>query len=478
MSGFGRRAFLRGAGGAALALPLLEVTHGRAFAQGMPTLRFLTFFEHGGTLSNMGTRSFHDGSAKHHGLDYWRPASPDEALELGPIMASLEPWKAKLNVLQGVDNRAAMAQDQYGRGGHRLSNVTALTAATVDEPEEDRYVALGASIDQVIAERLAATQPVRFQNLHLRVNGHNYGTPYFRAARESVSGESDPRAAFRMIFEGVQTPSGPDPEVVRARQKRRSVLDALLDSYRDFTGKVGASDKHKIDAHLDHLRALELELEDLPPTPACVVPEEPPSGGSADVVGPLHIQLMIAAIRCGLTNVANLQIADILTPWTATGTPMNQPRGHSLGHQAREVGPTGADASKHDGWVAEMTDNRVWRMSLMRQLVEGLDDPEFLEGDNTILDNSLVLYTSEFSNASQHVARNQPLLLAGGVGGRLQTGRNLEYNSERVANPNTNAYETTASTHNVYTSILRLFGGDDAHFGNGDAIEQGPIARL
>lgn len=49
----GRRAFLRGASGAVLALPLLEYTHGRAFAGARPLQRFLTVFEHGGTVSNM-----------------------------------------------------------------------------------------------------------------------------------------------------------------------------------------------------------------------------------------------------------------------------------------------------------------------------------------------------------------------------------------------------------------------------------------
>ncbi len=473
----GRRAFLRGACGAALALPLLELTHGKAFAQQSATLRFLTFFEHGGTLSNMGTRSFYDGTSKHHGLDHWRPSSPSEALELGPLMASLEPFKAKLNVVQGIDNRAAMAQDQYGRGGHRLSNVTSLTCATTTSPEPDRPTSLGPSIDQVVADRLNAMQPARFTNLHLRVNGHNYGTPYFRAAREAVSGEANPRAAFDSIFAGVTT-SGPDPEQVRLQSRRQSVLDGLLGGYTAFKAKVGASDRHRIDAHFEHLRALERELEAVDLTPSCVVPDRPESTTSAEVVGPLQVQLIVAAIRCGLTNVANLQIADILTPWTTAGTPMNQPRGHSLGHQAREVGPTGADAAKHDGWVAEMSDNRKWRMGLMKQLVEALDDPDFMEGDRTILDNSLVLYTSEFSNASQHVARNLPILLAGSAGGQLSTGRNLEYNTVRAADPSSNGYDSTASTHNLYTSILHLFGGDDDHFGNDDAPSRGPLAGL
>ena len=59
----GRRAFLRGMGGIAVSLPLLELTHGHAFAAGGDACkRFLTVFSHGGTISNMSSGGKHDGS--------------------------------------------------------------------------------------------------------------------------------------------------------------------------------------------------------------------------------------------------------------------------------------------------------------------------------------------------------------------------------------------------------------------------------
>ena len=61
----GRRAFLRGLGGTALALPLLEYTHGDAWAaDGDATLRFLTVFSHGGTITDQSHSSLHDGTGK------------------------------------------------------------------------------------------------------------------------------------------------------------------------------------------------------------------------------------------------------------------------------------------------------------------------------------------------------------------------------------------------------------------------------
>jgi hypothetical protein len=113
----------------------------------------------------------------------------------------------------------------------------------------------------------------------------------------------------------------------------------------------------------------------------------------------------------------------------------------------------------------------------MAQLLEGLDDPNFLEGDGTLLDNSLVLYTSEFRNGSIHTAWNMPVLLAGSAGGALSTGRFIDYNQHGAAE-GTLQYETSESTHNLFTSILQALGQDDQHFGNGDASHQGPLPGL
>jgi hypothetical protein len=475
----GRRAFLRLTGGAVLALPLLEFTHGKAWSQDAGPKRFLTVFSHGGTVVNQSHSSLHDGNGKYLSDNYWKPADPGEDLVLGPIMEQLEPWKQKLLVLQGVDNGAGGVQAQYGSGGHGISNVTALTCADAenawDEPDS-----LGASIDHVLAERLADTQPVKFKRIHLTVGGHQYGSPYYAGAKQRVSGEKSPLAAFNTIFEGVSADPEPDPAFVHRQMLRRSVVDGVLEGYQSFRGIVSKRDEHMIEAHIEHLLQLEKELNASP------VLCEPPEGITADddatgdVIGPLHVKIMIAAIRCGLTNVANLEIADIITPWTPTGTPIDSAFdiGHSLGHYAREVGPQGESSQLAQDWLAEMLDNRRWRMSLFKQLIEGLDDPNFLEGSSTLLDSSLVLWTSEFSEPASHVSAGIPLLMAGSAGGYFRTGRHLNYNIPAQSNPNTFDYETNESTHNVFTSIMHAFGYEDAHFGNNDAKHQGPISGL
>lgn len=475
-----RRSFLRLAGGALLGLPLLELTHGKAWSAGGTARRFITVFEHGGTVTTQSHSGFHDGTAEYLGVDYWKPASPGPTLQLGPIMQDLEAVRSKLLLLRGVDNMAASQQAMYGSGGHGISNVTALTAADTDLPaDEGASESQGPSIDHVLAERLAATYPTKFKRIHLTVDGHQYGSPYYAGPNQRVYGEASPVAAFNTIFEGV-SPDQPDPAYVHLQQRRKMVLNGVTEGYSQFRGVVSQSDLAKIDAHLDHLSDLSKELDAAPVVcqpPTGITADE---GASKDLIGTLHAKIILAALRCGLTNVANLEIADILTPWTPGGLQVDSAFGigHSLGHYARDVGPTGAYPDLATPWLAEMLDNRRWRMSLFKLIAEGLDDPAFMEGGNTMLDNSLMLWTSEFSEPASHVSAGALLLLAGSAGNTFKTGRHIDYNTFAAQDPNTLSYATNESTHNLFTSILQAFGGSDAHFGSAHAKHQGPLPNL
>ena len=49
------------------------------------------------------------------------------------------------------------------------------------------------------------------------------------------------------------------------------------------------------------------------------------------------------------------------------------------------------------------------------------------EGDGTVLDNSCLMFLSNLWNGSKHVSTQLPVVLAGGLGGTLETGRSLDY---------------------------------------------------
>ena len=473
----GRRAFLRGVGGALLALPLLELTHEKAWSQSVGLAQiFLSFFPHGGVICNQGANWINGGTGKESGANIWKPADPGEQLVLGTHHAPLQPWLNKLLVLQGLDNWATRQQAQYGTGGHRLNNALALTVSDAQNGPDDHPRAGGPSIDFVIADTLMQRNPTQFDRIHLYVPSHNYGSPYYSGANSRVSGERDPLVAFNTFFAGVTGDEGPSPEQLRQFATQTSILDGVLASFNDVKSVIGKRDQMTIDAHLEHLYELEAELQ--APTVQCTRPDDiVDADDDTQLIAELHVKIIIAALRCGLTNVANLEMGDVITTWTPTGHPMSGATlGHGLHKLQRSVGPQGADAQHYDTWLAEVTDNHLWRMEIFRQLVEALDDPNFAQGGNTMLDNAIMLYTSEFSEGANHCGSNMPVLLAGRAGGQWNTGRNLYY----ASTPQTGSSEwaTEWSTHNLYRSILEAFGAEDTSFGNNDAPHAGGLTNL
>ncbi len=52
------------------------------------------------------------------------------------------------------------------------------------------------------------------------------------------------------------------------------------------------------------------------------------------------------------------------------------------------------------------------------------------EGDNTLLDNSMIMFTSDLRDGNKHAPKNLPIVLAGKGGGKLKTGQNIVFEKE------------------------------------------------
>jgi hypothetical protein len=87
------------------------------------------------------------------------------------------------------------------------------------------------------------------------------------------------------------------------------------------------------------------------------------------------------------------------------------------------------------------------------------------EGERTVLDNSCLMFISNMWSGSRHDSTKVPLLLAGGLGGSLETGRVLDYSGKGDDN---------RKLCSLYLSLLDRMGASQKRFG--DAEE--PLAGL
>jgi hypothetical protein len=81
------------------------------------------------------------------------------------------------------------------------------------------------------------------------------------------------------------------------------------------------------------------------------------------------------------------------------------------------------------------------------------------EGDGTVLDNSCLLFTSSMWSGTKHDASKLPVVLAGGLGGALPTGRVLDY---------TNKGDDNRKLCSMYLSIMDRMGVKLDRFGDAD----------
>lgn len=479
-----RRLMLKGLGGLGVLLPALEFTHGKAWAQAAPkqAKRFIVFFEHGGTISNV-DREGNASSGQQSDtciVDAWAPTSDgvnDQTLagKLGDIHQPLVGYESDLLVLTGIHNLAVQEQSPYA-GDHGWANVTALTNAIATQTvngSDTEYSSTGPSIDAVIAGRMSQSNPVPFPSVNLMVSAHNYGSPFYAAGGQETASETDPRAAFSRLFANVSmNGSMPDPRILRAQALKKSVLDGTTSGLNLYKNKLSAADKITIDQHLTLIRGIELQLSQMPvPLVGCTQPTltGPFASANDDTVynaiiqnvGPAQVDIMVASFACGLINVGTLNIGDFYNDWMNDPYPAAYNIGHSLHHSANDTAPAASDAAHFNDWYKTILDNRQWRTSMFKRLLDGLK--ALPEGTGNLLDSSLVLWTSEFSYGGQHSSANLPIMLAGKAGGALRTGRHVHYG--HIDQP-TGKFVTNATLNNLFTTCLQSCGYSDNKFGD------------
>ena len=431
----GRRHFLRGAGGITVALPFLESLRPKAArAQGGNPQRYLQFMHVQGTL-----------------IDEWAPSGTVDNPILSPILSPLEPVKDSILVVSNVSNQAA---PDFGVNGHVNPGRTVFTCAN---NSGNNNLADGPSIDQIIADRMAAPTPNK--SLQFGIGGPNPGeyVALYAGNQDPVPLDGNPQQVFDNLFGDF----GNDPDLQptalqRLRARRESVLDTVLDQLDDTMIKASAADRQVLERHADKIRELEMQLGNTGNAGAgCTEPMIGLPGGydshNDDFDGDssrAFIDLMVMALACDLTRVGSLMYTNYHAPnfpWLGVNVPGAYGEWHGMVHDIDNIGD-----------LSDVRAVYTWYMEALAYLIEQLR--LMPDGDGTLLDHMLLYSTAEMSSPN-HSTNRMPIILAGGLDGAFQTGRHVDLDGTR--------------TGELYVSFLNWFGADDTVFGRPD-ICSGP----
>ncbi|MBN1237586.1 MAG: DUF1552 domain-containing protein [Gammaproteobacteria bacterium] len=382
-----RRTVLRGAG-AAIGLPFLEsmIPAGmrRASAAAAPPTRVgFIYIPHGAVM------------------DRFTPAATGRAFELPPVLAALEPYRERFNIVSGLKLAAAYVGESSAAENHARSSkcwLTCMPDGTGPSP---------ASVDQVAARHIG--QETALPSLELALESGAsiaYSTP-----QTPLPMEVNPRIVFERLFG-----DGATPEERAARERQlSSLLDAVTVEAAALKRSLPAADRQRMDRYLADIRELErrLALAADSQLPALDVPEKP-NGAPPDFEqhAALMFDLLVLAWTADLTRVATFLIARELSNRVFPQSGVNEGF-HNCSHHS-EV-PANIDR------LARL--NEYHTQTTIRYLLEKLATTP--DGDGSLLDHSLVLYGSGMSNSNQHDHDPLPMLLAGGASGRVRSGRHI-----------------------------------------------------
>jgi hypothetical protein len=191
------------------------------------------------------------------------------------------------------------------------------------------------------------------------------------------------------------------------------------------SSRIGADDRHRLDAHITHLHELESRLfmsaESAAAIAACGGDRAPERLAQLEENLPQvtrdHIDIIAAAFRCDLTRVVTLQ----LSPGTDTrrfmyfGDQKLSQDHHLLSHISD--GTADAELGRANAWYGERVAELMTRLDADKDAATG----------RSVLDDSLVYWGNEFGCNPWHACNSFPVLLGGGAAGALRTGRYLDY---------------------------------------------------
>jgi hypothetical protein len=216
------------------------------------------------------------------------------------------------------------------------------------------------------------------------------------------------------------------------------VLDHVLDEAADLRVKLGSSDQLRLDEYMTGVRELETRVQ-TPATEECAPGVRPPIGLMYPNVVRLMSDLTMLAIECDLTRVVTFMLGNAASTLSFDFIGVSGAH-HELSHHQD-------DPTK----IESLTQINEWEMGELAYLLDRMRTTADIDGQS-ILDNSLVMFSSEISDGNSHSHVDLPVLLAGRGGGAVTPGQNRVFpNKTPIAN--------------LFLTMLAAAGVPDTTFG-------------
>jgi hypothetical protein len=382
---------------------------------------------------------------------HWWAKGSGAGMELSKSLEPLAPLRSRLNVISGLFNKHATGVGIHpGQTGNILSGAALHKGAVLGG---------GVTVDQVLADHLGedTAQPSLVLGCEQPITGYhetNFSMAYsshisWHDAFTPVPMEVYPSLAFDSLFEN------------QGSRRTLSILDRVREQAADLRRGVSHSDQAKLDEYLTSVRDVEKRVERTRAAreraeatardrgrSALTMPR-PANGLPEDIRD--HMRLMCDVIALAFqtdrTRVATLllcrDLSGLFYPFLDVRT-AHHPTSHEDTSDAYE----------------RVTRYYVGQLAYLAGRLAAMP-----EGDTTVLDNSCLLFVNSLWSGTKHDSGKVPVLLVGGLGGTLDTGRVLDY---------TGRGDGDRKLCGLYLGLLKRMGVGAERFGDATA----PLAGL
>ena len=350
-----------------------------------------------------------------------------------PIEA-LEPFKERLHIINGLHGKHTSPSHSafFGAlGGYRGSDGVPPSASTIDYE-------LSKALPQTLLPHLCIGMD-SIENMKTKPTIANLSAT---GAGQPIFMHSNPNQLYQMLYGGISTGdirlqhearSGVLSQIEQlAASKGRSLPTAdqqrygqYVQGFRDINGL-----RDRLDTVSDHLRKFAPKVDERYTKPEFETDWH-------DVL----LDLGISSLTSGITNTLTIGSGrgEIFGAWKGLGI---EQQGHNLGHMKQPDNPI---------WIKI----RQYNSRMLVRIMETLESVP--EGSGTMMDNTLIVYTSNNANAQHTNGANWPVMLLGNCGGIFKTGCFTQLDGKRPINA-------------LYTALLRVAGQNVDRFNMTDKL--------
>jgi hypothetical protein len=404
---FSRRTMLRGLG-VSMALPWMEsltaagepAVGGAVAAE--PPVRLAVLFAGNGF----------------HSREWWAEGEGDE-MRLGRVLEPIGAFRRKLLFVKGLFNEQA-------RKGNIHSSQTGnlLSGAPLASGGEIRS---GTSFDQHVARTYGRATKVPSLVLGCEKSNPSIHKNYSMLYSSHISWSSPttptplelyPALAFDRLFKD------------DAHAGDASVLDAVLETADDLRRRISLADRRKLDEYLDSVRDVEArivsagrkgELQGWRPVLDKPDMPRPNDGIPQDIAEHMRLMcdILVLAFQTDTTRIVTLKLNNDHSALRFPNLERVEQPGQRIDYMIHHL----LSHSDGDDWlrVNQFFTEQVAHVARRLDAIQ--------EGERTALDNSMILYCSSMMAGAKHDNDRLPMAVLGRAGGRLETGRVLDYSA-------------------------------------------------